>query len=464
MSVELSSAVLDKMLLVCLLETKSTSIRSLILTETTPDDYGTPLGREVRQRIETLRARGKSPAKALDFSQDAALSSGAQDFIRGTPRDRQAAADFPMERVKNLLDQFKLLRNRRLFSQAVVDIKNLSSGPVDEDRIEQMSDVLEKTLIQVRQSFSLQPIVHQGMRETDEGAARQLREVMTYSPWTFVSTGLEQLDLLMSGFERGNLVTLSATRGGCKSMTAMVMGVNQYYKANHSVVFVSMEMTRKEVLRRLYSNISGIQHDQIRRVKSISGNPELKARLAKAVSAFHRHGRENKCTFSIWDISDPFFTPMKMDATLAPMKYDVIIVDYLTLFNPGRMDKWEMVLEYSRYLKSMAKRLNCVIIVLTQLNDEEKVKYGRGIEENTDYWIYWRWREDEERETGLVELQMEKARHTKTQKIQAIYRPDIMQIRTLGDAEASAKAGASNDLAVTPESDFWGGIEGRERF
>ena len=102
MSSDLSSAVLDKMLLMCLLETPSRRIRSLILSETAPDDYGTPFGQEIRQRIETLRSLSKNPTKALDFSQDPALSKGAADFIRGTPMDRQEASGFPLERVKEL--------------------------------------------------------------------------------------------------------------------------------------------------------------------------------------------------------------------------------------------------------------------------------------------------------------------------------------------------------------------------
>lgn len=463
MNNDLSSSVLDKKLMLCLLETKSPNIRSYILTETAPDDYGTPFGKEVRLRVETLRSLGKNLTKALDFSQDPALSKGAAAFVCGTPMDREEAATYQLEQVKELVYRHKLLRNKRLFVESMVDIKNLSAGPVDENTIEQMSDVFEKALIKVRQSFSDQPIVHQGLRETDEGAGKQLREVMTYSPWTFLSTGLERLDFYMKGFERGNLVTLSATRGGCKSMLAMAMGINQYL-SGLSVVFVSMEMTKTEVRRRLYSNISQIPHDQIRMVKSVSDNPEQKKKLVEAARKFHQFGRKNKCTFSIWDITDSSFTPMKMDAVLAPMGYDVIIVDYLTLFNPGKLDKWEMVLEYSRYLKSMAKRLNCVIVVLTQLNDEEKVKYGRGIEENTDYWIYWRWREDEERETGLVELQMEKARHTRTRKIQAVFRPDLMSVMTLDTDELPGGQNRDNDLAVGPESDFWGGIEGKNRF
>ena len=96
------------------------------------------------------------------------------------------------------------------------------------------------------------------------------------------------------------------------------------------------------------------------------------------------------------------------------------------------MDTWKMQLEYSRYLKLMAKRLNCVIILITQLNDDERVKYGQGIEENADYWIWWPWRDDQEKETGDVVLRLAKARHAKPGRVDAKFTLDVMRINAIG--------------------------------
>jgi replicative DNA helicase len=316
----------------------------------------------------------------------------------------------------------------------------------------------------VRQSFADQPIVHIGCKTTKEEVVKQLQEVMTYTPGSFISTGLPRLDFFMKGFARGNLVTLSATRGGCKSLLAMAMGLNQYFLGNHSVVFVSMEMSKLEVQRRMFSNISGIPHEKIRIAKFVNDDPQLTAQLNKAIGKFWRHGQDNNCRFSVWDVSDPFFTPMKLDAALGSMGYDVIIIDYLTLFYSGKMDTREMIMEYSRYLHTMAKRLKCVIIVLTQLNDDDRSKYGKAIEENTDYWIYWRWDNQEQGTGQQIDLLMEKARHTQTRKIQAVFRPDIMQVLTLDTDVSSSESSKDNNLAVGPESDFWGGIEGKANY
>lgn len=123
---------------------------------------------------------------------------------------------------------------------------------------------------------------------------------------------------------------------------------------------------------------------------------------------------------------------MKLESYLAPFMYDVILVDYVTLFHSAGEDTWKMQLEYSKYLKAMAKRLGCVVVLLTQLSDEERVKYGKAIEENTDYWLWWRWREDEEQETGDVELKLAKARHTSPRKFPAKFMLDRMKIETEG--------------------------------
>jgi len=426
----LVSTPLEQMVLMGALQSKSPKIRALVLTETTEEDYGTAPGMEVRKRITSLLRLGKGLGGAAEFAEDPALSSVASEFIKGTVDKRAKAESFTEEQVKVLLYKLKLHRNARVFHKSLEDINNISIGNVDEEKFEKMAEVMEKTLVQVRQGFEKQPLSHMGKRQSDAEAKKLLEELVTFVPGMFVSTGLPGLDRLIYGWERGNLVTVSATRGGGKSTMAMNMGINQYLLANNNVCYVSMEMTEKELWKRVLSNLSKVPHDTVRYPKIMK--PNQRKQVGSAWKYFHRHGHDKNCTFTIWDIKDSYFTPMKLESYLAPFMYDIIIVDYVTLFHSAGADTWKMQLEYSKYLKAMAKRLNCVVVLLTQLSDEERVKYGRSIEENTDYWIWWRWREDEEQETGDVELKLAKARHTSPRKFPAKFMLDVMKIETQG--------------------------------
>jgi len=440
-------------LLVCMLETKDPQIRAYILAETAHDDYGSRYGSEVRQRVDNLLILGKLPLACVDLAQDPGLTQSTQDWIRVTPKQRQAAQTFTLSMIKELVHQLKLHRNNRVFHEAIKEINEKSTGAVDEKVIDDMTAIMERTLIKVGSGFNKQPITHIGKRQSHETAKKIMEQISTFTPLKFISTGIPGLDRLINGCERGTLLTISATRGGGKSALAMCMGVDQYQRSNHNVLYVSMEMTEDELWKRVAANISGVLHERIRFSKDLPG--EKRAQLNAAWKAFHLHGHEKNCTFSIWDVNDPFFTPMKLESCVAPLMYDSIIIDYATLFYARNLNLWEMQMEYSRYLKSMAKRLNCLIILLTQMSEEDHVKYGRAIEENTDYWINWQYREDEEQETGDVWLKLAKARHTKPRKLLSKFRLDYMQIDTSEAVTGSATDDSSKEDKNTNTSGAW---------
>ncbi len=443
-----SNPQVEQRLLICALETRSPKIRAEILSNTTEEDYSSEDGSAVRARMNVLLGMGKSLGSAVDFSEDPALSESAQAFVKSTPSRRKKAGQFSMDRVKDLVHTLKMYRSIRLIYEMQSDVSDLAIGEVNEEGIEEIGSCMEKTLVGIREGFDKQPLSHLGKRQDDEVAKKMLRKMLKFEEGQFVSTGLPGIDKHLYGWERGNLVTLSGPRGGGKSTMAMVMAINQYLKANLNVCFVSMEMSEKDLWRRVTSNISRVPHDTIRYTKYMT---ESQRRVTgKAFKQFHRHGRDSNCTFTVWDVKDSYFTPQKLESALAPFMYDVIFIDYLTLFSRGRQDLWEAQLEYSRYLKGTAKRLNCVPVVLTQLSDEERVKYGKGIEENTDYWMWWKWGEEEE-ETGKTDLRMDKARHAAKKRFPALFMFDIMQIDTTIGSSATSDAAPKAEGVVNAD-------------
>jgi replicative DNA helicase len=383
----LYSAQTEQQLLICALETRSPKIRALILTETAVDDYGSKHGLAIRKRMNALMERGKSLVSAFDFAEDPAVASdeATAAFIKATTAKRKAARSFRLEKVKQLIDQLKTYRNTRYVHEAQEEINDIAIGKLDEGGIEKIELVMENTLSNIRSNAGIKPIAHFGKRRSDDEARKEFEDVIKFDPGNFVSTGLVGLDECIKGYERGNLVTVSAPRGGGKTTMAMVKGLNQYMKTGSNVGFVSLEMQKKELLRRIYSNLSGVEHDRIRYSKDLT--KEQRSRVGEAAKNFHKHGKRADCTFSIWAPGDPLFTPTKMVSEVAPLMYDALYVDYITLFHQGNhRDTWTMQMEYSRYLKMMAQRLNCVIVLLTQLSEDERVKYGKCVAAGSHVW------------------------------------------------------------------------------
>lgn len=384
---KLNSPQTEQQLLICALETRSPRIRAMILSDTSIDDYGSKQGKEVRKRMDVLLERGKSLGRADDFAEDPAIaaSEATVNFIRSTPARRKAARKFGREKVQQLIDQLKLYRNTRYVHEMQKEINQIAIGRIDEAGLNDIEMAMEETLSRIRSDVGVQPMTHFGKRQTAQEARREFEEVMTFNAANFVSTGFVGLDACIKGYERGNLVTISAPRGGGKTSFAMVGGLNQYMKSCHNVCFVSLEMTKKEMKRRIYSSLSGVEHDTVRYTKNIT--KEDFKQVEAAAQRFYKHGKSYDCDFTIWAPGDPMFTPMKMGSQVAPIQYDVLIIDYITLFNQGRhKDTWTMQMEYSRYLKMLAQKLNCVVVLLTQLSEEERVKYGRCLAHGSRVW------------------------------------------------------------------------------
>jgi len=132
---------------------------------------------------------------------------------------------------------------------------------------------------------------------------------------------------------------------------------------------------------------------------------------------------------------------------LAGLQYDVVYVDYLTMFDFKGKNLWEGQIEYSRYLKTMAERRKCVVVLLTQLNEEDRVKYGKGPEEAADWWLWWRYG-DQERATGQGEIRLAKSRAGETCVLPCRFQMSVMKIDVSAPAQRqSAETSAAKKVA-----------------
>jgi hypothetical protein len=92
--------------------------------------------------------------------------------------------------------------------------------------------------------------------------------------------------------------------------------------------------------------------------------------------------------------------------------YDVVYIDYLSLlYNNPKKAMWENLGEHTRAAKLAANQLDCVFVLLAQLDDEtNKIKYAKSIAANANF--IWTWEfGDKERESGIIEVKQKKARN-----------------------------------------------------
>jgi replicative DNA helicase len=250
-----------------------------------------------------------------------------------------------------------------------------------------------------------------------------------------IRTGFKTYDEQCGGVREKSVVILTANTGGLKSTLALNMATNMYEAGNNTAI-ASFEMDEDEVAIRFVSGMSGVPMSRI-----LSGETTAKERnaLRKAFAKFEELGQGKKCRFTILSATDCDLGIDQTLATLAPFGYKVIFIDYVSLLaDADRDDQWKALSQVARKCKLFAKRNNCVIVLLAQLSDDDKIRYSKGIAEHADVW--WRWRiNDEERETGVFSIHQAKARNGRIFSWEQGVEFEINKIYNLSDSAFTRK-------------------------
>lgn len=174
-------------------------------------------------------------------------------------------------------------------------------------------------------------------------------------------TGFEKLDLCTNGHKKGELIILAARPGMGK--TAFVLQLcTQIAESKKSVLFFSLEMSREQLIRRVESQLSGINNRNIENKKVYQDQVEKLDEARKRI---------RKMSLLVDDSAAISVPKMKLKAKRVKNKYglDFIVVDYLQLASGSQKGNREHeISEISRNLKVMAKELEVPVYALSQLS------------------------------------------------------------------------------------------------
>lgn len=188
-----------------------------------------------------------------------------------------------------------------------------------------------------------------------------------------LTTTFPSLDQVVS-FHPGQLTILAARPSMGKSALAMQIAYSLSVQGK-TCLFFSLEMSRGQLMSRIFSHDTQIFHDKLERPSYLEG-PSLIQRLTDADWM--------KLTTTQSKLADvPLFIHEGWDNTVARIastchsvraqqkKLDMIVVDYLQLITPqanAHANRNDEVSAISRQLKMLAKKMDCPIIALSQLN------------------------------------------------------------------------------------------------
>ncbi|HUD75277.1 MAG TPA: DnaB-like helicase C-terminal domain-containing protein [Terracidiphilus sp.] len=194
-------------------------------------------------------------------------------------------------------------------------------------------------------------------------------------PEDTILSGLDKLDDLTGGWQRGNLVVISAETKGGKSALLLNIIENNVIRGDRTAALFSLEMSGKENAARLLSSVAEVNGMSIRGRQGL-----VQGDMDRILTAQNRI-----CEAPLDIITDartlPELTARAMQLN-AKRHLDIIGLDYIQLLGGISKDgdsREREVSSVSHGMKALAERLGCVVIALSQLNDKGLLRESRAI-------------------------------------------------------------------------------------
>ncbi len=175
-----------------------------------------------------------------------------------------------------------------------------------------------------------------------------------------IPTGIGDLDKLITGLNKSDLILLAARPGMGKTSFALNIARNVAVTQKRKIAFFSLEMTREQLVGRILSAEAHISSTKLRTGELDPGDWE---RLGGACDILMNSPMHFDDAASI--------TVPEIKARVRREKdVDLVVIDYLQLMRAARRteNRVQEISEITRNLKVMAKELNVPVVTLSQLS------------------------------------------------------------------------------------------------
>src|SRR3989441_2317920 len=257
------------------------------------------------------------------------------------------------------------------------------------------------------------------------------------SAFAGLPSGFVDLDNLLSGLQKGNLIIIAARPGVGKSSFVTNIARNVAVDAPAPVAMFSLEMSRFEIGMRLLCSEARVGWDRVRTGRVAT---DEWTRIVEAAEILH------EAPLYIVDSGNVTIVDIRAKARRlrsSRQGLGLIIVDYLQLMSGHiRVDnRQQEVAEISRSLKLLAKELEIPVIAVSQLNRNPETRADKrpllsdlresgSIEQDSDIVMFIH-RDDSDDPTvkGKADIIVAKHRNGPTQTVPLTFLPHLTLFR-----------------------------------
>jgi replicative DNA helicase len=319
----------------------------------------------------------------------------------------------------------------------------LELGYREEEDVEKILDIAEQKLFSVSQKYIKQDFVP--IKSILESAFNRIDELHKGDhKLRGVPTGFSDLDNILAGFQKSDLVILAARPSIGKTTLALDFARQIATREKIPIGIFSLEMSSDQLIDRMLAAQSGVDLWRLRTGKLKTGDSDDDfQRIGEAM------GTLSEAPIFIDDAGSANVMEMRTMARRLQSEHNVglIIIDYLQLMEgrSGGDNRVNEISEISRALKQLARELNIPIIALSQLSRAVEsrspqipklsdLRESGSIEQDADV-VMFLYREDREKQDtpnkNIVEVHIAKHRNGPIGKMSLYFNENSTTFKSL---------------------------------
>lgn len=261
-----------------------------------------------------------------------------------------------VEAYCNIIREKSTLRKLISASNEIIE-----KGYKENDDVQKIIELAESRIFSISQNRSINSFAE--IKDVLMEVFNTLEErAMNKGSITGLTTGYDDLDRMMSGLQRSDLILLAARPSMGKTALALNIAMNAV-KTGASVALFSLEMSKEQYVQRIISMESMVDSSKLR-----TGNldDEDWTRLISTMSTISNYKVfiDDTAAISVFELMSKC-RRLKIEQGL-----NLIVIDYLQLMSDGTnsSNRQQEISNISRGLKALAREMDCPVIALSQLS------------------------------------------------------------------------------------------------
>jgi replicative DNA helicase len=411
-----------------------------------PEDFYDPVYRDIFASIVDLYTHHE----AVDFvtvSSKLADNKRLQE-IGGSAFLAKISSEVPTS--SHVYQYGQIVKTKSVHRRIIEAGQKIAGLGYEESRaVPELLDEVEKTVFEISNQFLKDKFVHirQILEERYERFA-ELHESDDEDSVRGVPSGFRALDAKLSGFQPSDLIVLAARPSMGKTALALNIAQNAAIREGKSVGIFSLEMSKEQLVDRLFSSMLGVDSWKLQKGKLEDTDFQNMGPIMDEL---------NKANIFIDDSVASSLPELRAKARRLQMEHglDLLIIDYMQLMSTGNAsfagNRVQEISEISRSLKQLGRELHIPVLALSQLSRAVESRPGNipalsdlresgSIEQDADV-VMMMYREDYYEEDsdrpGLCDIYIRKHRNGPTGRVELMFKKDHVRFYDIDKAHST---------------------------